>query len=64
MDFLQTALTYADDVLAILGGIVVIAVPIVKWTKTDKDDAILAKLQKAVQWLVLHKTDIDKLKKK
>lgn len=35
-----------ETILAIYGGLVVISTAIVKWTKTDKDDKVLAKIIK------------------
>ena len=38
-----------QDILAIYGGLVAISTIIVKWTKTDKDDKILNKIDLTIQ---------------
>jgi len=64
MEFIQSLIPYVDDVLAILGGVVIVLIPIAKWTKTTADDRIVEYIKKGVQFLVLHKDDIKKLEKK
>lgn len=48
-----------DEILAIIGGIVSIATIIVKLTKTDKDDKILAKIINILSKLSIVNTKQD-----
>lgn len=42
-----------DEVLTIISSVVVIVSLIVKWTKTEKDDAVWAKIRKVLAALSL-----------
>lgn len=46
--------THADDIIAIIGGIVVTARIIVKLTPTPKDDSVLEKIVGVLKHLGLH----------
>lgn len=43
------------EITAVVGGVVTIASIIVKWTPTQKDDAVLAKVMKILAFLSLNK---------
>jgi hypothetical protein len=54
-----------DNILAIYGGVVAICTTIVKVTPSVKDDAILAKVLKVIDYFstAFLKSDAEKLKK-
>ena len=54
--------TYLETGLEIFGAIVAFASVIVKLTKTDKDDAFLAKLVKILDWLSIVNTKANQAK--
>ena len=49
--------THWDDVLAIIGGVVVVVSTVVKLTSTDKDDTVWAKILKVLAALSLVNPD-------
>ena len=49
--------THWDDVLAIIGGVVVVVSTVVKLTATDKDDTVWAKILKVLAALSLVNPD-------
>ena len=49
--------THWDDVLAIIGGVVVVVSTVVKLTATDKDDTVWAKVLKVLSALSLVNPD-------
>ena len=49
--------THWDDVLAIIGGVVVVVSTVVKLTSTDKDDTVWAKVLKVLAALSLYNPD-------
>lgn len=49
--------THWDDVLAIIGGVVVVVSTVVKLTSTDKDDTVWAKVLKVLSALSLYNPD-------
>ena len=49
--------THWDDVLAIIGGVVVVVSTVVKLTATDKDDTVWAKVLKVLSALSLYNPD-------
>jgi hypothetical protein len=63
---LNTLLAHWDDILAIYGGIVAVCTTIVKLTPSTKDDAVLAKIIKIVDYFstAFTKADAEKLEKK
>lgn len=54
-----------DDILAIYGGVVAVCTTIVKFTPNTKDDAILGKVMKVLDFFstAFLKSDAEKLKK-
>lgn len=61
MEWLQT---HWDDVLTIIGGVVVVVSAVVKLTATDKDDTVWAKLLKVLSALSLVNPDGSVIGKK
>ena len=53
-----------DDVLAIIGGVVVVVSTVVKLTATDKDDTVWAKVLKVLSALSLYNPDGSAVGKK
>ena len=53
-------ISHWTDILAIYGGVVIIATTIVKLTKTDKDDKVLAKIIKFLDFFSTAFTSNDK----
>ena len=49
--------THWDDVLAIIGGVVVVVSTVVKLTSTTKDDTVWAKVLKVLSALSLYNPD-------
>ena len=49
--------THWDDVLAIIGGVVLVVSTVVKLTSTDKDDTVWAKVLKVLSALSLVNPD-------
>lgn len=49
--------THWDDVLTIIGGVVVVVSAVVKLTATDKDDTVWAKILKVLSALSLVNPD-------
>ena len=49
--------THWDDVLAIIGGVVVVVSTVVKLTSTTKDDTVWAKILKVLAALSLYNPD-------
>lgn len=49
--------THWDDVLAIIGGVVLVVSTVVKLTATDKDDTVWAKVLKVLSALSLYNPD-------
>ena len=49
--------THWDDVLAIIGGVVLVVSTVVKLTATDKDDTVWAKILKVLAALSLVNPD-------
>ena len=49
--------THWDDVLAIIGGVVLVVSTVVKLTATDKDDTVWAKVLKVLSALSLVNPD-------
>ena len=56
--------THWDDVLAIIGGVVVVVSTVVKLTATDKDDTVWAKVLKVLSALSLVNPDGSVIGKK
>ena len=54
--------TYLETGLEVFGAAVAFASVIVKLTKTDKDDAFLAKLVKILDWLSIVNTKANQAK--
>ena len=50
MNWLNWFLEHTEDILAIYGSIVAICTIIVKWTKNEKDNKILAKVIKIADY--------------
>lgn len=46
-----------DDILAIIGGLVIVVSTVVKLTSTDKDDTVWAKILKVLSALSLYNPD-------
>lgn len=61
MEWLQT---HWDDVLTIIGGVVVVVSAVVKLTATDKDDTVWAKILKVLSALSLVNPDGSVIGKK
>lgn len=61
MEWLQT---HWDDVLTIIGGVVVVVSAVVKLTATDKDDTVWAKILKVLAALSLVNPDGSVIGKK
>lgn len=56
--------THWDDVLAIIGGVVLVVSTVVKLTATDKDDTVWAKVLKVLSALSLVNPDGSAVGKK
>ena len=56
--------THWDDVLTIIGGVVVVVSAVVKLTATDKDDTVWAKILKVLAALSLVNPDGSVIGKK
>lgn len=63
MTWLEWFLEHTEDILAIYGSIVAICTIVVKWTKNDTDNKILAKIVKIADYFstVFTKEDAAKL---